>query len=207
MKRHIIAAVAIAIAGGASAQVDTITLSGTASLVPQVGGDGGPALPFSVSFTVDTNSGFYVSDPCPITPTSCGFTATDLTVTNAQGTIGGLAVPIGNGIWGGGGSGPFSEIFGAIDSGGFSPVGFHWGFDIPTLTLGPNPTLDQILRTPGYESDQSYLNGYGLLVNSVTVADPSSVPTAKTVWEWIGAFAFFITLCAMVASAEEDWRL
>jgi hypothetical protein len=167
----------VLLSGAAQAQVDTVTLTGMTN-GPFVNGfnQGGPSFPFSVSFTVDTQSGTYSSQLCPITPTACGFSASNLTVTNAHGTINGIPVQVNNGPWGGGGSGPFSAIFGGIGYGDFGPVSFNWGFDISTLALGPNPTLDQIIRTPG-SNDQSFMDGFGLEVTNVSV---TSVPEPGT---------------------------
>jgi hypothetical protein len=170
----------ILLSGVAHAQIDNVTLTGVTSFNTDFVPATTPSEPFSVSFTVDTQSGVYSTQPCPTTPTACGFTVTNLTVTNAHGTLNGVPVQVGNGIWGGGGSGPFSEIFGGIGSGNFGPVAFNWGFDISTLGLGPSPSLDQILRTPGFESDQSYLNGFGLDVQNVSVTAATSVPEPGT---------------------------
>jgi hypothetical protein len=161
----------ILLSGVAHAQVDTVTLTGQAVVVPAtinpmftVGTE-----PFTVSFTIDTQSGTQSFQFCG--SFVCGFSARNLTVTNLQGEIGGVPQNFGSGAFGGGGSG-----FPGVDFGGFDKGTFLWDFDEPTRGVQPN--LDSILRNAP-PSEESALNTYVLDITKVSVTT-ASVPEPGT---------------------------
>jgi hypothetical protein len=155
--------------GAAYAQIDDVTLTGTAFLVPVIGQPDGPLETFSVSFTVDTQSGTQSYQSCGNIAV-CGFSATSLAVSNLQGTIGGVSQPMGLG-GSGFGSGSANVMFTGFDIGNMT-----WDFDMGTAALAPN--LSSILANATL-SDQSALDGYVLDVTEISITT-TSVPEPGT---------------------------
>ena len=179
----------------ALAQIDNVSLTGTATLVPSITNPVfQPPVPFEVSFTVDSASGIQSFQSCGALV--CAFSAQDLAVSNLQGTINGASQAMGSGA-GAFGSGPGSVIFSAFGAGNLT-----WEFDVPTQGLLPN--LNSILNAAP-TGDASALNGWILDVQQVAVVDPpASVPTPKTVGLFLLGFLSLIVGPLMFAGRHHD---
>ena len=162
----------ILLSGVAHAQVDTVTLTGEAGQIPSTTSTTtlAPPVPFSVSFTVDTQSGTQSYQSCGNIPV-CAFSATGLTVSNLSGTIGGVSQAMGSGGTGFG-SGSANFMFAGFDIGNMT-----WDFDMGTGALAPN--LGSILANATL-SDQSTLDGYVLDVTEIAITSVTSVPEPGT---------------------------
>jgi hypothetical protein len=157
--------------GAAYAQIDDVTLTGTAFTVGTTQTAPGPLVPFSVSFAIDTASGTQTFRSCGNIAV-CGFEAFGLTVSNLSGTIDGVPQAMGAG-GSGGGSGSANVMFTSFDVGNMI-----WDFDMGTAALAPN--LSSILANATL-SDQSSLNGYVLDVTEISITTtPTSVPEPET---------------------------
>ena len=162
----------IILSGVAHAQVDTVTLTGAAGQIPSTTSTTSlpPPVPFSVSFTVDTQSGTQSYQSCGSIPV-CAFSATGLTVSNLSGTIGGVSQAMGSG-GNGFGSGSANFMFAGFDIGNMT-----WDFDMGTAALAPN--LGSILANATL-SDQSTLDGYVLDVTEIAITSVTNVPEPGT---------------------------
>lgn len=180
----------------AYAQIDDVTLTGTATPIPN-GVTSGPVVPFTASFTVDTQSGTQSFQFCGVN--LCGFSATGMNVSNIQGTVNGVPQDMGSG-GGGGGSGPENEVFGGMRAGNLL-----WEFDEPTFGVSPN--MNSILMAaPADDAGQSTLNGYSLSVNTISIIDPPamSIPEPST---WNLMLLALLTLIAVrLIGAIIWWR-
>jgi hypothetical protein len=145
--------------GAAYAQTDDVTLTGTAFPVGTTQIPPGPLVPFSVSFSLDTASGTQSFTSCGNIPV-CGFSATNLALSNLSGTIGGVSQNMGAGGTGFG-SGSANVMFTGFDIGNMT-----WDFDMGTAALAPN--LRSILANATL-SDQSALDGYVLDVTEISI--------------------------------------
>ena len=159
----------ILLSGVAHAQVDAVTLTGEAGQTPSTA-TLPPPVPFSVSFTVDTQSGTQSYQSCGNIPV-CAFSATGLTVSNLSGTIGGVSQAMGSGGTGFG-SGSANFMFAGFDIGNMT-----WDFDMGTAALAPN--LRSILANATL-SDQSALDGYVLDVTEIAITSVTNVPEPGT---------------------------
>ncbi|MGB9330062.1 MAG: PEP-CTERM sorting domain-containing protein [Steroidobacteraceae bacterium] len=168
----------ILMSGAAHAQIDTVTLTGTAFTVGTTTSAPGPLVPFAVSFTVDTQSGTQSFRFCGTL--MCGFRATGLTVSNLSGTINGVPQVMGSGGTGFA-SGSANVIFTGFEIGNMT-----WDFDMGTAALAPN--LRSILANATL-SDQSTLDGYVLDVTEIAITTVTSVPEPGT----LGLMAIALT--------------
>lgn len=159
----------ILMSGAAHAQIDTVTLTGTAFTVGTTTSAPGPLVPFAVAFTVDTQSGTQSFQFCGTL--MCGFRATGLTVSNLSGTINGVPQVMGSGGTGFA-SGSANVIFTGFEIGNMT-----WDFDMGTAALAPN--LRSILANATL-SDQSALDGYVLDVTEIAITTVTSVPEPGT---------------------------
>jgi hypothetical protein len=159
----------VLLSGVAHAQVDAVTLTGEAGQTPSTA-TLPPPVPFSVSFTVDTQSGTQSYQSCGNIPV-CAFSATGLTVSNLSGTIGGVSQAMGSGGTGFGSGSP-NFMFAGFDIGNMT-----WDFDMGTAALAPN--LGSILANATL-SDQSTLDGYVLNVTEISITSFTSVPEPGT---------------------------
>jgi hypothetical protein len=162
----------VLLSGVAHAQVDAVTLTGEAGQIPSTTSTTTlpPPVPFSVSFTVDTQSGTQSYQSCGNIPV-CAFSATGLTVSDLSGTIGGVSQAMGSG-GSGLGSGSANFMFAGFDIGNMT-----WKFDMGTAALAPN--LGSILANATL-SDQSTLDGYVLNVTEIAITSFTSVPEPGT---------------------------
>jgi hypothetical protein len=177
-------------------QIDTVTLTGTAVPVPTINGPTTAAVPFTASFTVDTQSGVQSFAFCGVN--LCGFSASPLTVSNLSGMIGGAPQAMGAG-GGAFGSGPLAGLFAGVNAGNLT-----WDFD--EGTVGVAPTLASILAAaPADDAGQSTLNGYSLTVSTVSISDPpSSVPEPSVLALMLCGLA--IALVWTLAGVYRSWR-
>jgi hypothetical protein len=187
----------ILLSGVAHAQIDDITLTGTADPLPNSTIPFTGLLPFSITFTVDTQSGTQSFQSCiaggghPAVPV-CGFSAPNLTVTNASAQINGVAMPVG--LRGSGfGSGPGGVIFSEFVIGN-SINNFNWEVDVPTqgLTASVDSIFQQINteflaespadrgRVHCCDDGFSSLDGYALNMMTISITHPTSVPEPGT---------------------------
>ena len=204
----------ILFSGVAQAQIDDITITGMAeplpnSTIPYVG----HPLPFSLTFTVDTNSGtqYYQFYETPREGLGT-FSVQNLTVTNAAAQIGGVSVPMGS-TGSGFGSGDPGVVFSEFVIGS-SINNFNWEVDIPTTkaACGPVSTcinvtyldslfqqinaeyLDESPATRGLvhccDNGSSSLDGYEVDMRTISVV---SVPEPGTLslltMAFVGLFA------------------
>ena len=193
----------ILFSGIAHAQIDDITITGTAAPLPNSTIPFTGILPFSLTFTVDTNSGTQYYQFYQTPGEGLGtFSVQNLTVTNAAAQIGGVPVPMGA-TGSGFGSGDPGVVFSEFVIGS-SINNFNWEVDIPTTkaACGPVSTcinvtyLDSLFQqvNAGYldespatrgtvhccDNGSSSLDGYGLNMLTMSLTHPTSVPEPGT---------------------------
>ena len=178
-------AVAAILSSPVIAQVDNVTLTGSAVQLGSTFSE-----PFTVSFTIDTASGIQTYQSCG--DVLCGFAANGVNITGLTAVVGGLSQPIDPSPNNAYGSGPPGTMFAGVQTGGLT-----WDFDMPAAGL--QPTLNSIISSAP-PSNQSGMDGWLLNVTSVNVAQPVSVPTPGI----FGMLLFGLAIAGALAFSGRD---